>query len=182
MAPWRVRAEDVLLDAEAFKVCALTVESPDGILLRRHVVRHPGTVAIVALDGQGKVALVRLYRPALSAFRWEVPAGRVEDTTADGLAADAARELAEEVGVRAAELVQVYGFYNAAGHSDHLTTVFLATGLAPVPSPPRTHDEQDLRVIWVPLQDAWAKIAEDGPPDAKSVVALHIAAGSGGSQ
>jgi 8-oxo-dGTP pyrophosphatase MutT (NUDIX family) len=176
VAPWRLVSEDVLLDAEAFDVCVLSVMSPDGILLRRHVVRHTGTVAVIALDGEDRLALVRLYRPALDAFRWEVPAGRVEDTTADGLTADAARELAEEIGVRAADLVPVYSFYNAAGHSDHLTTVFLATDLAPVPSGRRTHEEQDLRVAWVPLREAWARIGEDGPPDAKSVVALHLAA------
>lgn len=173
MGEWAVVHEDVLLDAEIFVVAGLDMQTPDERVVRRHVVRHPGTVAILAVNDLSQVALVRPYRPALEAFRWEVPAGRVEASSEDGLLRDAARELAEEVGVRASTIRVVTAFLNAAGHSDQLTTVCLATDLTSVDRSDQSPEESDMLVEWCDMDEARGRIVRDGPPDAKSLIALQ---------
>ncbi len=105
---------DRLLDAEVFAVDKLTVQTADGAEVGRHVVRHPGTVAIVAENALQQVALVHVFRPALNRYRWELPAGRLDpELDIEGVAKE---ELRSEVGVQAAQLQVVITFSTSPGH------------------------------------------------------------------
>jgi len=173
MAEWGVVHDDVLFDAEVFVVARLELQTPHDGVVRRQVVRHPGTVAIVAMNAHGQVALVRPYRPALGGFRWEVPAGRVEASSGIALEDEAARELAEEVGVAAKSMILVAAFMNAVGHSDQVTTVYFASQLTPVERSDASAEGSGMPVYWCDVEEARVKIASDGPPDAKSLIALQ---------
>lgn len=161
-----------LLDAEVFAVDKLTVRMADGSIAARHVVRHPGTVAVIAENDEHLVALVRVYRAAVGGHRWELPAGHVPPGM-DALSV-AAAELRSEVGQEANRLDVECEFLNAPGHSDHRTVIVRARHLTSVPPTGRTSDEASLQVRWCTPEEASALASLDGPVDAKTLIALNI--------
>ena len=98
--------------------------APNGEVVERDVIHHPGAVSVVPIDGD-EVILVRQYRAALGHDLLEIPAGK-RDVDDEPLELCAARELAEEIGVEAASMVKVASFYNSAGFCDELSHVFIA--------------------------------------------------------
>ncbi len=144
-------------DVHVGKILALRVDEvamPGGGTARREVVEHPGAVAVVALDEQDHVVLVHQYRYPLGRRLWEIPAGLLD---VDGEAPEvaASRELAEEVGVAAAEWSVLVDLASSAGFTDQSERVFLARELTDVSRPEPTGDEEaDLVVTRVPLEEA----------------------------
>jgi ADP-ribose pyrophosphatase len=134
-----------------------TVTMPDGEPVRREVVEHPGAVAIVALDEQDRVLLIRQYRHPAAATLWELPAG-LRDVHGEPLIETARRELLEEAGCRAADWRVLADYLSSPGISTERLRVFLATGLTVVPAEQREyvrqHEEAYLTVAWVPLDEA----------------------------
>lgn len=155
-----------------------TVVGPDGSRFSREVVEHPDAVAIVAVDGDGRVALVEQYRQPLGARLLELPAGTLDVDGEEEVAA-AHRELAEEVGLAAARLEPLGTFWNSAGWSDECTHLYLARGLEAVGAPDgfiATGEEADLDVHWVPLEELVARALDGSVTDAKTVVGALRAA------
>ncbi len=134
-----------------------TVALPDGELVRREVVEHPGAVAVVALDEHDRVLLIRQYRHPAAATLWELPAG-LRDVAGEPLVETARRELLEEAGYEAADWRVLTDFLSSPGISTERLRVFLATGLSVVPAEQREyvrhHEEAYLTVAWVPLDEA----------------------------
>ena len=154
-----------------------TVERSDGSRATREFAGHPGAVAIVALDAEGRVALVRQWRLAADDALLEIPAGGL-DLAADGSKEEpehaARRELEEETGVRAGSWRKLGEFYSAPGFTDELMHLYVATDLAAASADGRLGPDEDERLIleWRPWQDA-VKAAEQGEiRDAKSIVGL----------
>lgn len=149
------------------------VEGPTGSFTRE-VVEHPDAVAIVALDAEGRVALVRQYRHPLGATLLELPAGTL-DVEGEPPVAAAHRELAEEVGVAAERLTPLGSVWNSAGWSDERTSLFLAQDVRPVDPPDgfRAEDEEAVMTVeWHRLDDV-ADAAQQGTiEDAKTVIGL----------
>ena len=108
------------------------VRMPDGDVVPRQVVQHPGAVAVVALDEAGQVLLIRQYRHPVGRLLWEVPAG-LRDVAGEPLHATAARELLEETGYAAADWRVLADFYSSPGISTERIRVFLARELRLVP-------------------------------------------------
>jgi ADP-ribose pyrophosphatase len=154
-----------------------TVELPDGRRAERDIAGHPGAVAIVAVDADDRVALVRQWRTAVGDALLEIPAGGLDIDGAGAKEApeDAARrELEEETGFRARTWRKLAEFYTAPGFTDELMHLFLATDLVPAHPDGRLGPDEDERLIleWLPWRDAVAA-AEDGRiRDAKSIVGL----------
>jgi ADP-ribose pyrophosphatase len=127
----------------------------------RDIVRHPGAVAILALDDAERVLMIRQYRHPVERRLWEVPAG-LRDVAGEPLHATAARELAEEAGYRAREWRVLVDLFTSPGMTDERMRIFLATGLEEIPEAERhfvrEHEEAELVVAWVPLADAVAKV------------------------
>jgi ADP-ribose pyrophosphatase len=154
-----------------------TVERGDGTRATRDFAGHPGAVAIVALDADGRVALVRQWRLAADDALLEIPAGGL-DVAADGSTEDpdlaARRELEEETGFRAARWRTLGAFYSAPGFTDELMHLYLATDLSAADADGRLGPDEDERLIleWRPWRDA-VDAAERGEiRDAKSIVGL----------
>src|SRR5262249_20794983 len=103
------------------------VTLPNNVTTTLEMVRHPGAAAIVALDNAGDVTLVRQYRHAAGGFIWEIPAGTLD--AGEDAPACAARELREEAGLVAAELVHLGSILTAPGFCDERIHLFLARGL-----------------------------------------------------
>jgi 8-oxo-dGTP pyrophosphatase MutT (NUDIX family) len=114
------------------RLVAGTFEGPDGSTFERDIIRHPGAVGIVAVDGED-VLLVRQYRPVIDDDLLEIPAGTMDKPGEDPRHC-AIRELAEEAGVTAADLRHLTTYYVAPGISDERFHLFLATGLSHGPT------------------------------------------------
>jgi 8-oxo-dGDP phosphatase len=134
-----------------------TVAVPDGELVSREVVEHPGAVAIVALDDRDRVLLIRQYRHPAAAMLWEIPAG-LRDVDGESLVEAARRELLEEAGCQAAEWRVLADYLSSPGISTERVRVYLARRLTMVPAEQREyvrhHEEAYLTVAWVPLDEA----------------------------
>jgi ADP-ribose pyrophosphatase len=136
------------------------VRMPDGDTVGREVVEHPGAVAVLAIDEAERVLLIRQYRHPVSALLWEIPAG-LRDIDGEPPLVTAERELLEETGYRAADWRVLADFFSSPGSSTERVRVFLARGLTEVPAPERAyvrrHEEAQLVVAWLPLDEAVAR-------------------------
>jgi ADP-ribose pyrophosphatase len=148
------------------------VELPNGQEVELAVVHHPGAAAVVALDGQGEVTLLRQYRHAVGGFIWEIPAG----TLAAGEAPDACarRELREETGLSAAAWTALGSIVTTPGFCDERIHLFLARELSDGHQT-LDHDEV-LTVARMPLRRALEMVRSGELEDAKSIAGLHRAA------
>lgn len=149
------------------------VVAPDGEVLTRYTVRHPGAVVIVPVDEHERVVMVRQYRSAARSHLLEVPAGKRE--RGEQPEVTALRELEEEVGLHAADLVKLVEFYNSPGFTDELTHVYLARSLSPAASGAELKaEERFMEVSRVALADVDALMATGAIRDAKSIIGLLL--------
>ena len=128
----------IVYAGKLFQVFKDDVRLPDGKTTTREIVRHPGSVAIVPRQADGRIVLVRQFRYVTGRELWEIPAGTC-DKPGESLEATARRELAEEAGLKAGRLTRLGRAYLVPGYGDELMTWFLAEDLAPTPS----HAEMD---------------------------------------
>jgi len=147
-----------------------TVETVDGNLAGREIVEHPGAVAIVAIDGDGRVVLVRQWRHAVGRALWEIPAGTL--SLGEEPEAAARRELAEETGYRAAVWERLAAGPVAPGYSGEVLHLFLARQL----TSGEKHTDPDEHVIarLFTAAEADRLIGEDAV-DLKTVAGLALA-------
>jgi ADP-ribose pyrophosphatase len=128
----RVISSKTVFQGRVFTVTSDEVEEPGGVRVRRDIVRHPGSIVVLALKDAGSarhalLLLERQYRYAADARLWELPAGRINPGE-DHLTA-AKRELLEETGFTAAKWQRALKFYPSPGFVDEVMYVFLARGL-----------------------------------------------------
>jgi 8-oxo-dGDP phosphatase len=153
---WPVTESSVLARGRIVTIREDLVRLPDGKVVGREVVEHPGAVAVVALDERDRVLLIRQYRHPVAATLWEIPAG-LRDVDGEPLVETARRELAEEAGYQAADWRVLADFLSSPGISTERLRVFLARDLTVVPAAEdeyvRQHEEAYLTVAWVPLDE-----------------------------
>src|SRR5512147_69288 len=126
----KVLSSRVVYRGPVFHVTTDRVQEPGGIVVRRDVVRHSGSIVIMAMDdtrSEPRVLLARQYRHPANDFLWELPAGRIDEGESE--LASARRELLEETGYTAAEWKRALYFYSSPGFLDETMTIYLATGL-----------------------------------------------------
>ncbi|RIX27511.1 NUDIX domain-containing protein [Amnibacterium setariae] len=146
-----VTDEQLIHHGKVFDVARETFDY-DGKPITREIVRHPGAVAILALDDEGRVLLIRQYRHPIRTRAWEIPAGLL-DKAGEPPLTGAQRELAEEADLAAARWDVLADFQNSPGGSDETIRVFLARDVSTVPAFERSDEEADIEVRWVPLDD-----------------------------
>ena len=128
--------------------------------LTRDYVDHPGAVAVLVLDDEGRALLIQQYRHPIRSRDWEIPAGLLDIENEDPLAA-AQRELAEEVDLVASDWSELVTFYSSPGGSNELIRVFLARGISATQHPFDRHEEEaDIVVRWAPLDEIRAGVLE----------------------
>ena len=146
------------------------VRVPGGLETVREVIEHPGAVALVAIDDDKRVLLVRQYRYATGRETIELPAGTLEPGEAP--AACAARELAEETGYAAARFERVGGIYPSPGFCTEYIHFFVATGLTRGAAHPEA--DEHIEVEAAPWAEALRRVRDGEIHDAKSVSALLL--------
>ncbi|WP_432837283.1 NUDIX domain-containing protein [Dactylosporangium sp. CA-092794] len=158
MSTYDVRSHTERLRNRVFSVVTDAIEMPGGEVVDRDYLVHVGAVGVVALDAEGRVALVRQYRPAVRQVLWELPAGLI-DVPGESLVDAAARELAEEVDLVAARWDLLAEVHPTPGCSNERIRLFLAREIAEVPPDQRherTHEEAELELHWIALDEAVA--------------------------
>lgn len=125
----RIRSQ-VVYPGRQIQVFKDEVRLPDGKTTTREVVRHPGSVAIVPRQADGRIVLVRQFRYVTGRELWEIPAGTC-DHEGESTEETARRELAEEAGLKAASWTRLGRAYLVPGYGDELMTWYLAEELSP---------------------------------------------------
>jgi ADP-ribose pyrophosphatase len=131
-------------------------------------VRHPGAAAVVAVDGDARVCLVRQYRHGIGDFLWEIPAGKLDPGEAPEVCA--VRELAEETGVKALRWTSMGRFFPAPGIFTEVIHLYLARDLIVGASAPDADEE--LEIQWLPIAKAADMVQRGEWNDGKTALAL----------
>lgn len=151
-----------------FWVTTDQVEEPGGVRVRRDVIRHSGSVVVLAVDDSGatpRVLLERQYRHAATDYLWELPAGRIDPGEQELTAAR--RELLEETGYTAAHWRRILKFYASPGFVAETMSVFLATGLRSGEAQPE--EDEVIYKRMVPLPAAVRMVIRGTIRDAKTI-------------
>jgi len=146
-----------------------TFRFPSGAENTLDVVDHPGGVTLVAFDPTGRLLLVRQYRHPAGRDLIELPAGTLDPGEAPETCAE--RELQEETGYRPGRLERLGGFFLAPGYDTEYQHVFLASELS---ESRLAAEEEDLRVVPLPLDEALLLIDDGHIEDAKTLGALLL--------
>jgi ADP-ribose pyrophosphatase len=156
-----------------------TVTLPNGTTIDLELMHHPGASAVVAADGKGHVVLIRQYRYAAGGYVWELPAGVLD--AGEAPAACAARELREEAGLRAGELMHLGTIFTTPGFCNERIHLFLARDLR---EEEHAHEADEVisEIRRVPLADALTMIRTGMIVDGKTIAGLHLAAAALGAQ
>jgi 8-oxo-dGDP phosphatase len=168
----------VRFEGAMFDVVTDDVTMPGGVVAARDFMIHVGAVGVVALDSSDRVALVHQYRHPVGAFLWELPAGLI-DIAGEPLRDAAARELAEEADLVAAEWQLLLDLHTTPGASNEVIRLFLARGLSPVPDEQRhqrEHEEAELTMRMVPLDEALDMVFRGEITNGPAIAGLSAAA------
>jgi ADP-ribose pyrophosphatase len=175
---YRVLDSKTVFEGHVFSLHQDTVAMPGGGDSVRDVVRHPGAVAIVALDDDDRVLLLRQYRHPVARYLWELPAG-LRDTDGEPPLETAKRELAEEAQLAADRWSLLTTHFSSPGFCDEMVLIYLAEGLSDTDLPEGftvEHEEADLTLDRVPLADAVQRVFDGDIRNASAVVGLLAAA------
>ena len=170
MEPFQIINRNTIYNGRIFDISQDLVSLPGG---KQHVydtIVHPGGAAILPVDADGNVYLVKQYRPAADQFMLEIPAGRIEigEDPREGVI----RELREETGYTAAKVEKLTSVYSTAGLCSEVLHLYYAEGL--------TAGEQDLdedeyiTLVKMPLTELEDMILRGEIVDAKTVVAVTM--------
>lgn len=154
------------------------VRLPNGAEVELELMRHPGASAVAAVDDAGCVRLIRQYRHAAGGFIWELPAG-VLASPDEPPEACAVRELREETGLVAADVVRLGCILTTPGFCDERIHLFLARGLTEA-GHAHEHDEVITEIARVPLGEALGMIRRGEIVDGKTIAGLYLAAAAVG--
>lgn len=147
-----VVSTDLVFEGAVWDVRSDTVRYGDGEMTRQYV-EHPGAAAAVAIDDEGRVVLIQQYRHPIKERDWEIPAGLL-DVAGEPPLETAKRELTEEVDLEADRWQHLLSMHTTPGGNDEVVHLFLARGLREVETDyEREHEESDMRVERVPLDD-----------------------------
>jgi len=170
-APPEVLSSKIVFRGRVFEVTRDQVREPNGITAVREVIRHSGSVVVLAVDdtaGEPRILLERQYRYAAEDYLLELPAGRI-DPGESALAAGK-RELLEETGYTARRWKKALFFYPSPGFLEETMTVFLAQQL----TSGRARPEADERIEYdlVPLSTVLKLIFSGGIQDGKTIASV----------
>jgi len=141
----------------------------------REYVDHTGAVAILAMDDEERVLLIRQYRHPIRARDWEIPAGLLDDE-GEGPLEGAKRELAEEADIAADTWHVLAEYTNSPGGSNETVRVYLARGISETEAFARTAEEADIEERWVSLDDALDAVLAREIQNPSTVIGVMAAA------
>ena len=167
----KVLARKIGYRGKVYTIVADKVREPEGVVALREIIRHHGSVVVLAVDesvSPPRVLLERQYRYAADDYLWELPAGHIDPGEAPAVAAK--RELLEETGLTAKHWKHALHFFVSPGILDETMDVYLATGLTRGKAQPEDDERIQTRFFTLP---AALKMAHSGTiRDAKTLASL----------
>jgi ADP-ribose diphosphatase len=165
----RVLSSRVSYQGPVFSVTTDEVEEPGGVRARRDVVRHSGSIVVLAVDDrknhEPRILLERQYRHAAQSMMWELPAGRIDEGETALTAAK--RELLEETGYSARRWKRILHFYVSPGFLDETMTIYLAQGLRAGVAQPE--EDERIATTFFTLTEAKNMVIRGRIRDAKTI-------------
>jgi ADP-ribose pyrophosphatase len=170
-----VLSSKVSFEGPVFRVVTDEVREPGGDAHRRDVVRHPGSVVVLAVDDAKSkrdplILLERQYRHAAAQYLYEIPAGSL-DPGEDPLTG-AKRELLEETGYKAKHWSKLVRFFASPGFLGEWMQIFIAEGLTPGDATPE--DDEQIELFAVPLSELLREIDAGRIHDGKTIAATLL--------
>jgi ADP-ribose pyrophosphatase len=169
--PVRVVKSTTVFRGPIFYVASDRVLEPGGVVVRRDIIRHPGSVVIMPVDDTGReprILLTRQYRYAANARLWELSAGRIDPGESE--LAGARRELLEETGYTAAHWHLALRFWVSPGFLDETMAIYVATGLRRGKAEPE--DDEFISKRFFSLRDAVRMVMTRRIHDAKTIASV----------
>lgn len=163
------QSSEEIYDGRLLHVFRDTVELPNGKSTTREYIRHVGAVCVVALTDSGCVVVERQFRYPFGREILEIPAGKLNGKDEDPAKA-AARELLEETGAAAGELINLGEYYPTPAYSDEVIHMFAARGLTF--GDDCLDDDEFLNVGLMPLGELVSEIMSGNVPDGKTQTAV----------
>jgi len=182
----RVLSSRVSYQGPVFSVTSDEVEEPGGVRARRDVVRHSGSIVVLAVEeparpttgkakstgadkkSEPRILLERQYRHAAQSMMWELPAGRIDDGETALTAAK--RELLEETGYSARQWKRILHFYVSPGFLDETMTIYLARGLRAGVAQPES--DERIAIKFFGLSEAIKMALHGRIRDAKTIAGI----------
>jgi ADP-ribose pyrophosphatase len=158
---------------KVFSVYTEQVREPNGVEATRDVVRHNGSVVILAVDETAADPLVvieRQFRHAADQYLLELPAGRVEP--GENVLAAARRELIEETGYRAKKWTKLVRYYASPGFVGEWMEIYLATGIKLGVAEPEEDEKIEVRLV--PLSQLVGMCAAGEIHDGKTIIGAML--------
>ena len=178
-SPRRLLSSEKVYEGRIWDVVSDSFQlNEDGDALNRDYIDHPGAVAVLPMNDDGEILLIKQYRHPVGMALWEIPAGLL-DVEGEDFVAGAARELAEEADLVAAEWNVLADFFNSPGSSSEAIRIYLARGLSDVPGHElhvRTDEEAEIELHWLPLDAAVSAVLEGRLHNPSAVVGILAAA------
>jgi len=164
--------DELVFHGALIDVTHMMVQLPNGKEALREVVRHKGAAAVVPVDADGFVTMVRQHRVVVDQVTLEIPAGKLDHVGEDPLAC-AHRELEEETGLRAEQMELLCPMVTSPGFCTEKVSIYLATGL----SHHHAHLDEDefLNAVRLPLEEAVARAMRGELNDGKTALGLLMA-------
>src|SRR5213593_551280 len=168
--PPKIVASEKVFEGRVFNVTVDTIREADKTYVRE-VVHHSGSAVILPAFDDGTIALVRQYRHPAVKYLLELPAGTLNDK--ERPEEGAARELEEELGVRAGKLEKLSEFFVSPGFCEEKMWLYLATDLTETKQ--RLEDDEFIEIVRVPIERALQMITDGEIEDAKTIIGLMLA-------
>jgi ADP-ribose pyrophosphatase len=159
---------ETVYDGKLIKVVKEMVRLPDGRERPRELVLHPGAVALVVVDGDDRLVMVRQYRRAADAVLLEIPAGTRE--SGEDAETCARREVLEETGYSAGRVERLGGFYSAPGFCTEFLECFLLTDLSEGEA--GGDEDENIEIERLTFAEALESIRRGEIRDAKSIAGI----------
>lgn len=167
---FKVSASRLLGEGRFLRLEEVVLESDSGEEFVRDVVRHPGGVAVLPIDGD-RVWLIRQHRVALGGDLDEIPAGKL-DHDGEAVTDAARRELREELGATARRFEHLATMAPSPGYTDEIIEIYVAEGLEFEERDPKGAEEVGSSIHSLPIPEALDSITRGELIDAKTLIAL----------
>ncbi len=167
----KVLSSRTVYRGKVFQITQDEIIEPNGVHAIRDVIRHSGSVVIMAVDdsrSEPRVLLIRQYRYCAEDYLWELPAGRIDE--GEDALAGAKRELMEETGYTASKWKKVLFFYPSPGFLNETMSLYLARGLKKGKAQPE--DDEQISARLFPLSSAVNLVTRGKVKDGKTIAGV----------
>ncbi len=167
-----MKPQNIVYQCRIFSVFEEDVTLPNGRVSRQSRIEHKPCIAVVPIDHDGRIILIRQYRHATKQFLLEIPAGNM-DVAGESVEACVQRELAEEIGYQAKSLVKLFEGYLVPGYCNEYMHYYLAMDLFEAPLPP--DEDEDIDTHRVSREEAGNMIKNGTICDSKTALGILLA-------